>query len=357
MSPTVENRPICVLTVGRSGSSLAARALALLGAELGPDAAMLPADQHNEAGYWEPREMNQLGDDLLAALGANLWDPPALPDGWEHDPIVEPFRCRARELVERLRPNDRRWAFKDARSIYLLPLWHELVGPMDYVICVRAAADVVASLSRLLPDRPRDEWWAVYLQGNATAVRRTAGERRLILHYEDWSTDPDTIARRLGEFVGVTVDEEALARVRGAFDDSLWHQRAVGADVPVEAGAMDAALRVLSERDDPALEAFAGGLDASYFGRLERERAASEAVGRAEAEAAQSQARADAARREVEELAAERDELHAYANGLAARVRSVEGSATWRVTAPLRALRHGGPARAMHEVRAILSRK
>jgi hypothetical protein len=364
MSSNVEHRPICVLTVGRSGSSLAARALALLGADLGPEGEMLPADRHNKAGYWELREMNHLGDELLAALGGNLWAPPALPDGWEQDPKVEPFRRRARELVERLRPTGRRWAFKDARSVYLLPLWRDILGAMDYVICVRAPADFAESLSRLVPERSREEIFGLYVRANAAALRQTTAQPRLILHYDEWSTDPDGVARRLGEFVGVTVDDEALRRVRAAFDASLRHQRADSDDVPIEASAMDAVLRVLSKRDDPTLESLAGRLDTSYARRSERELAASGAVARAEA-------RADDASRDAASLRAERDELRRHRDDLdartvalsadndelRARLASIEGSATWRFAAPLRALRHGRPRLAVSEVRTLLGRK
>lgn len=45
-------RPICVLSVGRSGSSLAARAVNLLGVHLGVEEDLMPPSQQNERGFW-----------------------------------------------------------------------------------------------------------------------------------------------------------------------------------------------------------------------------------------------------------------------------------------------------------------
>ena len=186
MSPHA-HRPLCVLTLGRSGSSLATSVLAAFGIELGPDEAMYPADHHNSRGYFELREVNALNDEILAHLGGSLWRPPApAPDGWHTAAALGPQRAKIREFAERLAADGGRWGFKDTRTVHGLALWEEVLGEMDYLICVRDPAEAVASLEKLLPEHTREELGALWLDVNALLLARTAGKRRMIVHYDQW---------------------------------------------------------------------------------------------------------------------------------------------------------------------------
>ncbi len=62
---------------------------------------MLEASSLNPKGFWEQREIVELNEEVLVALGGAWWDPPPRPPGWEASPQLEPFRSRIAELVER----------------------------------------------------------------------------------------------------------------------------------------------------------------------------------------------------------------------------------------------------------------
>ncbi len=83
----------------RSGTSLAARALDLLGVSLGDPDRLQPAGRDNPAGYWENRYVTELDDELLAALGGSWDQPPVLTPGWEADPALDELRDRARGVL------------------------------------------------------------------------------------------------------------------------------------------------------------------------------------------------------------------------------------------------------------------
>src|SRR4051812_19396084 len=90
---------ICITGMHRSGTSLAARAMDLLGVSLGEQDQLLAPGGDNPAGYWENRFLQEFDDALLARLGG-VWDqPPVLPHGWETDPDLDPFRAEAAELL------------------------------------------------------------------------------------------------------------------------------------------------------------------------------------------------------------------------------------------------------------------
>ena len=47
--------PVCILGMGRSGTSLTARVLNLLGVDLGPESGFVERSEQNVTGYWERR--------------------------------------------------------------------------------------------------------------------------------------------------------------------------------------------------------------------------------------------------------------------------------------------------------------
>ena len=95
-------RPLCVLSSGRSGTSLAARVLNLMGVDLGPESAMLEAGDMNARGYWENRQIMALNDAILERLGGTLFRPPPLPSGWQRDPQFDELRTRVDEVWDAL---------------------------------------------------------------------------------------------------------------------------------------------------------------------------------------------------------------------------------------------------------------
>src|SRR5438552_5712469 len=100
--PSAGERVVCVLGMGRSGTSLTMRVLNLLGVELGRGEDLLePLVPDNPAGYWEQRPIMMLNEEILAALGGSWFSPPPLDTGWERSPMLDPLRERARTLLSR----------------------------------------------------------------------------------------------------------------------------------------------------------------------------------------------------------------------------------------------------------------
>lgn len=224
-------RPLCVMGMGRCGTSLTTRLVGLLGLELGPVERMLPAAANDNArGYWEQREIYEINAEIMAVFGGTWELPPRLPSGWERSPALVATSERARRaLVDLFGECQGRWAWKDPRASVTLPFWRELIGPMDYVLCVRNPADVAASLARRGDGEIDFEHavglWVHYVRA---ALRNTRGSRRLILHYEDYFLDTDRQVRRLVDFVcgrGVSLDDDLCVRIDEWVAPELWHNR------------------------------------------------------------------------------------------------------------------------------------
>jgi hypothetical protein len=238
-SPEQSARTICVVGMHRSGTSLTASLIREMGVTFGPTESMMaahPAD--NAAGYMEQRPLQQLNDSILSAMGGDWMNPPELGPGWQDSEPVRALASGAAEQLATLYPEEGRWGWKDPRTSLTLPFWQELIGPMDYVICLRSPAAVAASLELrynkgirkvrplLRPGFRRRNWYRLWLRYTEDALRHTEGSRRLVVVYEDYHHERDAVIGRLADFLGLPpapVDDKLLGMVRG----DLWRQREV----------------------------------------------------------------------------------------------------------------------------------
>jgi hypothetical protein len=219
--------PICVLGMGRSGSSLTARVLNLLGAELGPEESLIGSGPQNLKGYWEQRAFFDLNEMLLRALGGDYENPPLLEPGWERSPELAPLKERARELIEDHFGDRPVWAFKDPRFSLTLPFWREIVPRMRYVICVRNPAEVLDSFAAYSPGAGTEQvdWLDLWLLSTCSALVHTANSPRLIVCYEDYFSDLPAQIERLAAFIDQPVTSVAVAEIEEFAEAGLWHYR------------------------------------------------------------------------------------------------------------------------------------
>ncbi|MEO5903550.1 MAG: hypothetical protein ABIQ55_06010, partial [Gemmatimonadaceae bacterium] len=62
-----DHRIVCIAGMHRSGTSMTARLISLLGAYLGPDDALIPPAEDKPKGYWEYEPFVQLNDSSRVA--------------------------------------------------------------------------------------------------------------------------------------------------------------------------------------------------------------------------------------------------------------------------------------------------
>ncbi len=336
-------RPVFVVGFGRSGTSLVARLLALLGARLGRDEdLLLPVSGDNPRGYFEPAWMVELNDEILSALDTNWWQPFTAPDGWERATELDPLRERARSLLAEKLGEDGRWACKDPRLTLTLPFWRELVPDAAYVVCIRNPADAIASHQRREdPTLPTPTWGALWLEHTARALAETAGWPRHVVFYEDLLSDPAGEVERLARFLGteVAAPDEVLAAVEPGLSHHTTsaHELAGLMSLPPETRLVFLALKAAhderrraqgaSELADAA-ERIAPEIWWSLYDRLklpELQRGLDEA-----------NARAAASDGTVSELAARVSERDVEIDRAYRALDEFRASRTWRLTEPLR---------------------
>jgi hypothetical protein len=220
-----------VLGMHRSGTSAVTRLLALAGCDLPEN--LVPEDEHNARGYFEPWKIAVLNDERLRAAGS-AWD----------DVFVHPFRPlgrreergwlnRAVELFEAEYGDVRQPLLKDPRVSVLMPLWREALGDLEFavrcVIPVRHPLAVAGSLARRDGFSPEKSvlLWTAYM------LAAEAGSRdlpRAFVSYDALLADWRAAARRLAKAVGPFPRrlEDSADEIDGFLSPDLRHNAGDG---------------------------------------------------------------------------------------------------------------------------------
>ena len=203
LQSTEKCRPdiVCILGMHRSGTSLLARIVNLIGVDLGPEEVLLQPDDRQTRGYWEHLQIIYLNEAILERYDGT-WDaPPIFPPGWETSPMIDDLKQRALTLIQDTFANAEMWGWKDPRNCLTLPFWQQLLPKMRYVICLRNPVDVAHSLAR------RDGFSAeksscLWLSYVNSALEHSNDQPRLVVFYEDLMNNWPRELQRLSDFLG-----------------------------------------------------------------------------------------------------------------------------------------------------------
>lgn len=218
---------VAIVGMHRSGTSAVAGFLAKAGYFAGQDDDLLPPQEDNPKGYFEREDVNALNDALFASL-EGAWDrPPARKLVAEAAPQ---WTGKIEALVERLLAGaaGRPLVLKDPRVSLALPAWRAAVGgTFSWLVVDRSPVDTALSL-RKRDARPLSvalALWQLYL---TELLDGLAGERVLVVHYEDFVRDPEregaVLLGRLAEVLpeGPTADVGA-AGAKGFVSGAMRH--------------------------------------------------------------------------------------------------------------------------------------
>ena len=201
-APPPQRTAYLVLGMHRSGTSALANVLALAGADLPRE--VMPADDHNARGYFEPWRIAVFNDRRLAAAGT-AWDDPfaalAAP------PADEPaWREEARKLFRSQFGRRRRPLLKDPRVSVLAGLWRPVLEAeglaLRVFIPVRSPLAVAGSLAARdgFSTRKSVMVWCAYMLAAEAASRDLP---RAFVDYdallEDWRPGIAAAEAQLGE--------------------------------------------------------------------------------------------------------------------------------------------------------------
>jgi hypothetical protein len=243
-------RIVCVLGMHRSGTSLLARVLNLLGVYLGPDDHLMAPAADNPKGFWEHRQVLELNEAILKRFGGAADDPPNFPAGWASAAELEDLRNRARTLIHHDFGAAGVWGWKDSRTCLTLPFWQHLLPDMHYVLCFREPWEVVQSLQRR-NGYSLAKGLHLWVASIHSALLYTAGGPRTLVFFEDILADWQPEVRRLAGFLGMSEGGEhpdVQEAIAAFIDKNLRHHHRDA--LPTDQVALDAAGRALAVAQD-----------------------------------------------------------------------------------------------------------
>ncbi|NJL29309.1 MAG: hypothetical protein HC897_16195 [Thermoanaerobaculia bacterium] len=145
---TSANRPIFVLGIDRSGTSLLSEVIGRWGASAGAADLLCRADDGNPQGYWEYKPMQDFFSDLANSVGFSIWHPDfkrAVAAKADDPRLVQ----KARELAAEMGPANRPWFWKDTLLITNLPFVRRVFPDALYFITLRNPWDSAISYEKL----------------------------------------------------------------------------------------------------------------------------------------------------------------------------------------------------------------
>lgn len=184
-SSFAEPKSILVVGMHRSGTSVVARAINLMGAFLGSDSeVMQPHPDINPTGYWERPDIVIEHEQFLQRSGF-AWGTLA---NFELDAIAEDQRnalaAKLRGIVGRMAQSGATLAIKDPRLCLLLPIWQRVLTAPAQVFVVRDPRKIATSLMAAFPDSFTTDFllalWQKYTQAALAAL---GGKRVLFVSY------------------------------------------------------------------------------------------------------------------------------------------------------------------------------
>jgi hypothetical protein len=197
-------RALLVLGMHRSGTSLLACLLNRVGAALPPD--VLGPGPGNPLGHWEPKNLVEINDHVFYALKRRWDDALAIDRSWFHSVCAADLIRRIQGQIRDDYGQSKLLLIKDPRICRLLPLYLVALQNLDVepliILQVRPAEQVIQSLARrdgLAPELSALLWARSILE----AERYSRDYSRVWMTFDNILTVPDAALDRISQQLGV----------------------------------------------------------------------------------------------------------------------------------------------------------
>ncbi len=229
-------RPIFVLGVDRSGTSVLGDVLSRWGVHAGPPERLGKADPRNPRGYWEYGPVQEFATELTTRTGMSFWEAESRRLMCRH--AVDPeLRRRALELAAEMDCPGRPFFWKEPNLVFSLPFWSAVFPDAVYMITLRNPASSALSYEKyFLPPSLRDKikltaYFFLRWQFSMVSIfeRLRDHQSKLLVPYELLISSPREQCLRIASFLdaeyGAASDPAKVEAMTQAIDPALWRNR------------------------------------------------------------------------------------------------------------------------------------
>lgn len=220
---------VVVLGMHRSGTSAVARALRVMGVDLGSH--LLPPAADNSKGFFEDADLVDLNIRLMDACGTNWSSMRSLRLDVLSDRDLADFQAQATLLLQDRLSKVDIFGIKDPRMCLLLPFWQPIFENLNcrvkYVLASRTPMAVADSLFQRNAFLHEFSYclWARYI---FEAILQTQANIDAVLDYDHLMDNPSTQVVRLARNLGLEAElnQKSLEEYQSQFlDVEMRHSR------------------------------------------------------------------------------------------------------------------------------------
>jgi hypothetical protein len=191
---------ILILGMHRSGTSVLARLLNMMGVYFAPEGTATGANEENPKGFWERRDVRTLNDMVLHSADADWHRLGNFSLAQVPETMLARFQKDARKIILELDAH-RPWFLKEPRCCILAPLWLELLEFPVVLLLYRSPIEVARSLETR-NGFPLSFGLALWERYNIAALNATLGMQRLQVNHANLMADPVETVRNLHQQLG-----------------------------------------------------------------------------------------------------------------------------------------------------------
>lgn len=237
-------KAILVLGVHRSGTSAFTRVLGLCGAAL-PTRLLDAIPGENDMGFWEPKGINSIHEELLRSIESDWDDISGFPQAWFTSQEAENYKKRLLTELNADFYDASLFVIKEPRMCRLVPLWslvlEEFGAQPLAVIPVRNPLEVAASL-RSRDGFQQEKSLLLWLRNFLAAERDSRGMKRTFISYDQLMDDWRAVVNKVSYELGISWPElsaETDMKIDEFLSPDLRHHCFHTVDVETSADIVD----------------------------------------------------------------------------------------------------------------------
>ncbi len=217
MQAGVGQKTVVVLGASRSGTSVTAGMLSILGVDMGSVGSYRKT---NPKGAFEDKDFQKLNREIFQLGGSEgtYWDPPNLRQIMEHQSQLAP---RIQRLVSEKSGGNLIWGWKDGRTALTMELFLPyLTNPHFVIVSRNPLGTAKSSVAYLTTYRKRKLEFlqalklAHFYTGEILAfLERHPNLPNIFVSFEDVVAEPKKEAERLAAFLGLNLSDETIENI------------------------------------------------------------------------------------------------------------------------------------------------
>lgn len=222
----MKKRVVVVIGMHRSGTSLLSSGLSTIGLRFGAE--LMGGTAFNLKGHWEDNDIVAFNNRVLSVFGM-VWDSTDFiePARWQQHEVLSLVDEGIELLNRKLEINGNAFAFKDPRTVRVLPIWLKIFQKLEispqFIMPFRNPLDVGASLARRegKPLYLSQLLW-MHHHFNYLLELKTYGYETFFVDFYDFCKQPGETLNKLADWLSLTPERSALANfVEDFYDPEL----------------------------------------------------------------------------------------------------------------------------------------